>query len=88
MSTGLVPSIEGMMVRCSPAPVIARIRDWSSRIVSTSTPCTTLRPASDPATAAPSTTRVHDATSTTTAHSSGSPADFAFCDTFSHPSWR
>ena len=37
MSTGTFPSMLGMMVRWSPAPVIARICDWSSISVSTST---------------------------------------------------
>ena len=37
MSTGILPSMLGMIVRSSPAPVIARICDWSSITVSTST---------------------------------------------------
>ena len=37
MSTGIFPSMLGMIVRSSPAPVIARICDWSSISVSTST---------------------------------------------------
>ena len=37
MSTGILPSMLGMIERSSPAPVIARICDWSSMIVSTST---------------------------------------------------
>ena len=36
MSTGILPSMLGMIERSSPAPVIARICDWSSMIVSTS----------------------------------------------------
>ena len=36
MSTGIFPSILGTIVRSSPAPVIARICDWSSMTVSTS----------------------------------------------------
>src|SRR6201988_1917564 len=37
MSTGTLPSMLGMIVRSSPAPVISRICDWSSISVSTST---------------------------------------------------
>ena len=62
MSTGRLPSIEGMIVRPSPPPVIARIRDWSSRIWSTLTPCTPLAPMANPGTAVPPTTLVQAAT--------------------------
>ncbi|GFG97069.1 hypothetical protein MTIM_29480 [Mycobacterium timonense] len=68
--------------------MIARIRDWSSRIVSTLKPwppC--LRLASGPASAAPSTTRVHDTASSAAAHHSGSLAHFVLCDTVFAPLW-
>ncbi|GLV09099.1 hypothetical protein MyChFU_24190 [Mycobacterium intracellulare subsp. chimaera] len=65
--------------------MIARIRDWSSRIVSTLTPRTILRLVSGPASAAPSVTRVHDTAISTAPHHSGSLAHFVLCDTVFAP---
>ena len=82
MSTGRLPSIEGMMVRLSPPPVIARIRDWFRRIWSTLTPCTPLAPMANPGTAVPPTTLVQAATSNAALTHSSERVNLPIC----HPS--
>ena len=84
MSTGWLPSIEGMIVRCSPAPVIARIRGLvqQDRVDVDAIDVPGRR--RNPGIAVPSTTRVHAAVSSTAPHNSSGRVNLAICRTEMH----